>query len=367
MTQKIEHNPKAVADFVSRWEASGSAERANYTMFLTELCALLGVPGPEPTRPDDRQNAYVFERNVPMSDGDGSTTVGRIDLYKRGCFVLEAKQGSTVASTDELLFAPERGRRGTAVRGTAGWDAAMKGAKGKAEWYVRSLPPEEGNPPFFLVVDVGHVFELYADFSRLGKTYSQFPDARSYRIRLKDLAKDETRGLLARVWSDPLGLDPTRHSAKVTREIADKLAKLAKSFESAGHHAEVVAAFLMRCLFTFFAEDVGLIDKERTDEQPFTDLLKTLRGHCEQFVPMAQDVWGRMDAGGFSTAMRRKLKHFNGGLFQESHALPVTPQQLELLIQAGESDWSDVEPAIFGTLLERAREPRERHKLGAHL
>jgi hypothetical protein len=65
--------------------------------------------------------------------------------------------------------------------------------------------------------------------------------------------------------------------------------------------------------------------------------LKTLRGYCDQFVPMAQDVWGRMDAGGFSTAMRRKLKHFNGGLFQESHALPVTPAQLELLIQAGEN------------------------------
>ena len=49
---------------------------------------------------------------------------------------------------------------------------------------------------------------------------------------LRDLAIDETRWLLARVWTDPLGLDP-RHSAKVTREIADKLAKLAKSFESA--------------------------------------------------------------------------------------------------------------------------------------
>jgi len=171
LPERIEHNPQAVQDFIAWWEASGSAERANYTMFLTELCALLGVPGPEPTRPDDRDNAYVFERAVPMSDGDGNTTMGRIDLYKRGCFVLEAKQGSTVASADELLFAPERGRRGTAVRGT-GWDAAMKGAKGKAEWYVRSLPPEEGNPPFILVVDVGHLIELYADFSRLGKTYS---------------------------------------------------------------------------------------------------------------------------------------------------------------------------------------------------
>ncbi len=33
-----------------------------------------------------------------------------------------------MADADELLFAPERGRRGTAAGGTAGWDAAMKKA-----------------------------------------------------------------------------------------------------------------------------------------------------------------------------------------------------------------------------------------------
>jgi hypothetical protein len=81
---------------------------------------------------------------------------------------------------------------------------------------------------------------------------------------------------------------------------------------------------------------------------------------------MVQSVWSTMDAGGFSLAMRRKLKHFNGKLFKECQALPVNPAQLELLIEAGESDWSDVEPAIFGTLLERALDDRERHKLGAH-
>jgi hypothetical protein len=36
------------------------------------------------------------------------------------------------------------------------------------------------------------------------------------------------------------------------------------------------------------------------------------------------------------------------------------------LIHAAKQDWSAVEPAIFGTLLERALDPRERHKLGAH-
>lgn len=44
----------------------------------------------------------------------------------------------------------------------------------------------------------------------------------------------------------------------------------------------------------------------------------------------------------------------------------LTAPQLELLIEASSALWRDVEPAIFGTLLERALDPVERHKLGAH-
>jgi hypothetical protein len=53
-----------------------------------------------------------------------------------------------------------KGKKGTAVRGTRGWDAAME------------RPPSDGNPPFVIVVDVGHTIELYAEFTRLGKNVS---------------------------------------------------------------------------------------------------------------------------------------------------------------------------------------------------
>jgi hypothetical protein len=36
-----------------------------------------------------------------------------------------------------------------------------------------------------------------------------------------------------------------------------------------------------------------------------------------------------------------------------------------MLTDAAGTDWSAVEPSIFGTLLTRALDPRERHKLGA--
>lgn len=50
----------AVADFIRRWEASGAAERANYQLFLSELCDLLEVPRPEPTRPDNAHLSKSF-------------------------------------------------------------------------------------------------------------------------------------------------------------------------------------------------------------------------------------------------------------------------------------------------------------------
>ena len=74
-----------------------------------------------------------------------------------------------------------------------------------------------------------------------------------------------------------------------------------------------------------------------------------------------------MDRGGRSRHRPPKpLLQFNGGLFAERDApCRSSPSTSALLIEAAEADWRDVEPAIFGTLLEQALDPRERHKLGA--
>lgn len=85
----------AVQLFIERWADSGAAERANCQIFLSELCALLDVPPPEPATPDINLNAYVFER-------DGSSTTGRIDLYKRGT-VAQAYGWPADLSDEEIL------------------------------------------------------------------------------------------------------------------------------------------------------------------------------------------------------------------------------------------------------------------------
>ena len=349
--------------FVERWKDSAAAERANYQLFLTELCDFLEVPRPQPALPDVNRNAYVFERSVYFHNGDGTTSIGRIDLYKRGCFVLEAKQGSFQTHQTELplLTGPPHPRRGTAIRGTRAWDGAMESARGQAEQYVRALPANEGWPPFLLVVDVGYSIELYSDFSRMGKTYIPFPDVRSHRILLDDLLRPEVCQRLREVWVDPMALDPSRYSAKVTEMVAGHLAALARSLEGAGHSPERVAHFLMRCIFTAFAEDIHLLPKDG-----WTSLLLSLRSETHKFPDLVSSLWDTMNHGGFSPILREHVLRFNGGLFESVEALPVTDAQLELLIEAAKADWRDVEPAIFGTLLERALDPGERHRLGAH-
>jgi hypothetical protein len=237
----------------------------------------------------------------------------------------------------------------------------MLKARNQADNYARAVAREDGWPPFLMIVDVGHVIELYADFSKQGQGYNQFPDGNRYRIYLDDLRKDDIRDLLCTIWTDPYSLDPSLKSAEVTRDIAAHLAELGKSFEGQGHDSETVARFLMRCLFSMFAEDVDLIPRGG-----FTELLHKLRGHPEHAQPALKGLWETMNTGGFSQVLMQDLKRFNGGLFKDADALPLNDLQLGLLIEAAEADWKQVEPAIFGTLLERALDKRQRHKLGAH-
>lgn len=205
----------AAAIFIAKWQGVTASELSTSQSFLIDLCAVLGVDTPHATAEQD----YMFERPITFHHGDGSTSAGRIDLYRRGAFVLESKKIRAGAHTK-------------------GFDDALLRARSQAENYARALPAADGRPPFAVVVDVGNRIELYSEFSRSGGTYVPFPDPRSHRIQLADLAKSEIRERLRRVWTDPLSLDPSRESARVTREIAERLAKLARSLEKSGHDPE---------------------------------------------------------------------------------------------------------------------------------
>ena len=332
----------AIQAFIQRWLGVTASELATAQSFVLELCELLGVAPPHATPAQD----YMFERPVTFVHGDGSTSPGRMDCYRRGHFVLEAKKLRSGIHTK-------------------GFDDGLLRARSQGEAYARALPAAEGRPPFVIVVDVGTVIELYSEFSRSGGTYIPFPDPRSHRIALADLARPDIQDRLRRVWTSPDSLNPARISAEVTRTVSEHLGQLARSLEQSGYATQQVAAFLTRCLFSMFAEDVALLPAGA-----FLGLLQTQRQHPATLQQMLRILWTDMDAGGFSAALVKTVLQFNGKLFKgassDGYSLLLTPAQIDLLIAAAQKNWREVEPAIFGTLLERALNPTERHALGAH-
>ena len=169
--------------FINRWQAADGKEIANTQPFLAEFCDLLDVERPRPASRNPSENSYAFERTVTFHNGDGTESYGSIDLYKQGCFVLEAKS---------LVQTPE----------SAGWKGRMLSVHRQASNYVRALPADEGRPPFILLLDVGQsVIEVHSEFSRTGGAYVPFPDPRSHRVTLADLRDEGTRERLSKIWT----------------------------------------------------------------------------------------------------------------------------------------------------------------------
>ena len=151
-------------EFITRWVGSAASERANYQLFTTDLCAFLEVPIPNPSSAVNADNAYVFERSLTVLHAGGSSSTNFIDCYRRGAFILEAKQGSeaSAAPQGEALFVAPKGKSGTAKRGTPSWDKAMVKAKAQAEGYARLTSEIEAVYPLSRVKETVAHAELEA-------------------------------------------------------------------------------------------------------------------------------------------------------------------------------------------------------------
>lgn len=348
-------------EFIVRWrDLAGGAERADYQMFLGELCDILGLPRPNPASSDIRP-WYRFEHPVQGDHGQPK----RIDLYKQNAFILEAKQtrlrGRDKAIPGQMdLLTPEQD---AAQARAPALDALLKNAFVQAREYAWRLDADHDRPPFILVCDVGRSLDVYADFTGQGRSYRPFPSAKANSIALEDLAAPEVQDRLRAIWTDPHSLDPALKRAKATRAIAEHLAEVSKSLERQRHPPEEVATFLMRCLFAMFAEDVGLLPPDS-----FTAMLKRAQDNPDPdaFVPLASQLFEAMDVGTFAFGLETQVRRFNGAFYKNRRAFPLSREALGALIEASKADWKEVEPAIFGSLLEQALDSRDRSRLGAH-
>ena len=88
----------------------------------------MGVPRPDPAQ--GGTGPYRFERNVTRHGADCTTTTRRIDLYRRGCFVCEAKHGGAPHRQASPFTGETDAQRRANVRNTPAWVRHMQQAKG---------------------------------------------------------------------------------------------------------------------------------------------------------------------------------------------------------------------------------------------
>jgi len=204
------------------------------------------------------------------------------------------------------------------------------------------------NPPLQVVCDTDRFIVRTAWTNAVPK---------QYEIELDDLALPEKREILWAVFHDPEKLRPKETRAGVTKEAADKFSSIASRLQGRGTPEEV-AHFVNQLVFCFFANSVKLLP-----EGFFLKLLKRARQRPDKAQEYFNSLFEAMEHGGEFDLT--DIAHFNGGLFDGRRAIQLDDGDIGLLVEAGNLDWSLIDPAIFGTLFERFLDPDKRAQIGA--
>ena len=313
-----------VEEFIESWLSTEAREAADAQTHFNQLCAMLGVAPPHADMSDE---SYVFEKRVERPDG----SVGKADVWKQGCF---------------------------------GWEYKSTG-KNLSDAYQQLLGYREGlgNPPLLVVSDMQR-FEIRTNFTNT--------DTRLISFDLRDLRDNRAHitRILRDLFLEPENLHPHNYSRFVTETAAVQFAQVADALRSEGNDASQVARFLNRLIFCFFAESVGLT-RDITDlhARPVRFALQTLTQHHELGVGILPDLFDAMSRQERHFFGPHRMRWFNGGLFDASapvETFPLTGDLAVVLLEASVLDWSQIDPAIMGTLFERGLDPKRRSQLGAH-
>ena len=120
--------------------------------------------------------------------------------------------------------------------------------------------------------------------------------------------------------------------------------------------------FLMRCLFTMFAEDVELLPKKS-----FKQVLRKTARRARRLSAHRRPTLGG-DGCRRLSRMRSASRSSNStaSSFATKRRLPSQREEIGELRAAASYNWREVDPSIFGALLEQALDKDERRRSGAH-
>jgi type I restriction-modification system DNA methylase subunit len=181
-------------------------------------------------------------------------------------------------------------------------------------------------------------------------------ELRKYIRRFSDIAGYTTE----RVRPDQL---------KLNGKAAEKMADLYDALKAHGYDGHDLEVYLVRLLFCLFAGDTGIFPKGNfyyyinDSKEDGSDLSHRISDLFE-VLNMPEDVRAK------KTLLSEELKQFryiNGALF--AGRLPPASfdaKMRKLLLECREFDWSEIHPAIFGSMFQGVMDKNKRRELGAH-
>ncbi len=303
------------AEFAAKWIGNTNTESAAAQEHFIDICGMLGVPTPNTDREGE---AYAFEKGADRTSGGK----GWADVWLRGHFGWEYK----------------------------GHHKDLEAAYKQLLDYREALE----NPPLLVVCDLDR-FIIRTNFTNTVRV--------EYPFKLEDLRDHpaEPLRILRALFEKPEELRPSKTRNNLTEEAAGAFAALAQQLRNVGHEPQRVAHFLNKLLFVLFAEDAALLPSGL-----IRDLGKNLRKQPTIFTNQLSELFRLMSTEPGGAFGPLPIQWFNGGLFDSPDVLPLTTEQIDVIIQVSLLDWSQIEPAVFGTLFERGLDPDKRSQLGAH-
>lgn len=130
-----------------------------------------------------------------------------------------------------------------------------------------------------------------------------------------------------------------------------------------------INVFMTRLLFCFFAEDTGLFPVQNMFTHAIEHNTKADGSDIAEFIEGIFDVMAIND-GEVRASLPNVISQFpyvNGGLFQKHIPIPIMSRRTRMLmLRCGEYNWAEINPDIFGSMIQAVVNPDDRAGLGMH-
>lgn len=159
---------------------------------------------------------------------------------------------------------------------------------------------------------------------------------------------------------------------KIDREAAYKLGELYDllvvdnpDWLSGGSHQ--LNLFLSRLLFCYFAEDTGIFEQKSVFTEALANNTNADGSDVDSFLNLLFQKLNTKPGEGDFPSYLQHFPYVNGGLFRDDIICPkFSKKARQILIDSGSLDWAEINPDIFGSMIQAVADPSERNNLGMH-